>query len=133
MEEIFSKIQSHLDYLDSCIKLSKSIEKSDADNIDAINSNLDNRDRLVSIISKVQLEIETMIDGLTGAQLKPESVQIFKAWQKDVHEMVSSIIEIDALIATKLEDHKKQVQSEIQSTFTNSEKFKGYNLQTVRK
>ncbi|PIP92895.1 MAG: hypothetical protein COW00_06245 [Bdellovibrio sp. CG12_big_fil_rev_8_21_14_0_65_39_13] len=133
MENIFSKIQTHLDYLDACIKLSKSIEQSDADNVEAINSNLDNRDRLVSIVSKVQLEIESLIDGLNGAQLNPESVQIFKAWQKDVHEMVSSIIEIDALITAKLENHKKQVQSEIQTTFTNSEKFKGYNLQTVRK
>lgn len=133
MENIFTKIMSHLDYLDSCVNLSKAIENSDMDKIETINTDLDNRDRLVAIVSKLQLEIESAIDGLQGAQLSPDNVLIFKSWQKDVHEKVSLIIDIDTAITSKLESQKKQVQSEIQTTFTNSEKFKGYNLQTVRK
>lgn len=133
MNNVMKKIMHHLDYLLSCREISWEITQLGVDQIDEINRMLDNRERLVNIVSKLQLETESMIEDLSGSDLGPENVQIIKSWHSDTHTIVSSIIELDDKINQTLEAQKKNVANEIRATFENVEKFKGYNLQTLRK
>ena len=133
MDKILTKIMSHLDYLQLCQNLSWNVSMMSFEDIDKINMELDNRERLISIVAKLQLEIETLINELSGSELSPNNVQIIKSWNSDTHTLVSNIMDIDDKINQSLESQKKVVGTELKNTFENVEKFKGYNLQSVRK
>jgi|GEM_PF-1865537 len=78
----------------------------------------DNRQRLLNIIDQISKQIDwANVDPLKCSEL---------------NNKIEYINKLDQKLIKKLEDHKKIVTDEIEKTFKQKEKFKGYNLADVK-
>lgn len=125
--ELFMGIQYHLSLLEKCFKLTENILLSTTSmNIDQINDLIDNRHRLIEIITKVQTNIETKIERHSNECMHKDSISIVKSWFLDLQTISSYIQDIDKLIILKLSNEREQTTQEISSLFKNKNKIKGY-------
>jgi hypothetical protein len=134
INSITDMIIKHLELLDESDKLTGltlvSIKEEDIDEIEATS---DNRERLFSIISKVQEIIETKINTLPNDLITSDFVEIVKCWGSDLDQWILRTQEADFNIIELLESFKQSTTKEIASLFKTKERFKGYNLNNVSK
>lgn len=132
--KIFEAIMQHLDMLNGLTDATKALfvqaTKGDAQAVDQI---LDNRDRLINIISKFQANIEDDIRKLDIKQITKEHIDIFKTWSAEVNQIIYHTDRLDRETTQMLIDQKDQTTAEIANVFKNRQSFRGYDLGNVKK
>jgi formyltetrahydrofolate hydrolase len=101
--------------------------------INLVNFEADNREKVISILGKFQSEIEDMLATLKADEITQEIVEIIKAWQVDVNSWAAEVDAIDAKSFEVLEAQKLETTKEIATIFTSRQQFKGYNLNNTKK
>ncbi|MCO4792715.1 MAG: hypothetical protein KC493_03325 [Bacteriovoracaceae bacterium] len=133
-EKLEYLIMRHTDLMDMCSTCTNRIlEASKAANTDAADQESLNRERLVNIIGKVQETIENEIRTLPVSGDSQDVVNLVKAWANDIEIWLQRLNNFDQEILECLEQEKMNTNKEISAAFQNKEKFKGYNLNNVKK
>lgn len=128
LNELFGSIQDHLSMLDLALSSSRKIAAyARLENLDAVVSETDNRERLVNVIGTLQSAIENKINQLNAALLQADDITILKSWFYDLSVWSDKMIEIDRETVEILSQQKEETTKEIAHLFTNKELFKGYN------
>jgi hypothetical protein len=128
LNDILGSIQTHLSMLDLALASSKKIGAyAQVENLDAVVSETDNRERLVNAIGTIQGSIEKQINQLNAALLQPEDINILKSWFYDLSVWSDKMIEADKETVEILSQQKDNTTKEIAHLFKNKELFKGYN------
>lgn len=128
LNEILGSIQTHLSMLDLALASSKKIAAyAQLENLDAVVSETENRERLVNAIGTIQGSIEKKINQLNAALLQPEDINILKSWFYDLNVWSEKMIEADKETVETLSQQKDNTTKEIAHLFKNKELFKGYN------
>ena len=128
LKEISIDIQKHLMLLDAALHSSQLIASHARNlNIEAVESEVDNRERLVNIISSLQSKIETICDDLDVFKLTQLEIQILRSWLNDVSAWSNKMIAYDQETVDCLNQQKINTAKEIAHVFKNKEMLKGYN------
>jgi hypothetical protein len=126
LNDILGSIQTHLSMLDLALASSKKIGAyAQVENLDAVVSETDNRERLVNAIGTIQGSIEKQINQLNAALLQPEDINILKSWFYDLSVWSDKMIEADKETVEILSQQKDNTTKEIAHLFKNKELFKG--------
>lgn len=128
LNDLFGNIQNHLSMLDLALSSSRKIAAfAKLENLDAVVSETDNRERLVNVIGQIQSTIENQINQLNAALLQAEDINILKSWFNDMSIWSDRMIEVDRETVEILSQQKDDTTKEIAHLFKNKELFKGYN------
>lgn len=128
INELFDSIQKHLSMLDLALASSQKIKAFAAlENLDAVSSETDNRERLINILGSIQQSIEEQINQLNAAALTSDDIMILKCWFQDLNLFSESMIALDKETVEILAQQKEETTKEIAHIFKNKEMFKGYN------
>lgn len=101
-------------------------------NMDLINFEVNNRERLINIIEELQFKIEERLNSFFTQESLEESTPIIKAWANDLGLWYEKIGKIDDEINYALERMKEETSKEIGIIYRSKESFKGYNLNTLK-
>ncbi len=133
LNDLFGNIQNHLSMLDLALASSKKIAAyARLENLDAVVSETDNRERLVNVIGTIQGTIESQINQLNAALLQPADIDLLKSWFYDLSIWSDRMIEVDRETVEILSQQKEDTTKEIAHLFKNKELFKGYNHNTKK-
>lgn len=102
----------------------KCIEFIDAGNFEQVNSLIDHRDKLISIIQTINERLEL--------EQKANSHDNTIEFNNQANQLIGKIQEMDDYILTKLTEERDKTQIEIAKAFKNKENFKGYNLNSLK-
>lgn len=128
LNEIMVSIQSHLAMLDLALTSSKKITAfASLENLDAVVSETENRERLMNIVANIQSSVEKQINQLNAALLQPDDIMLLKTWFHDLSVWSEKMIEVDRETVEILGQQKDNTTKEIAHLFKNKELFKGYN------
>lgn len=128
MNEIFKAIQVHLSMLDLAVLSSERIVQiARLDDLDHLESEIENRERLMNATQKIQSLIEASVNKLEAEQVNAEDVIIFKSWFNDLNLVTEKILHLDRQVVEVLTQQKDDTTSEIAHLFKSKELFKGYN------
>jgi hypothetical protein len=100
--------------------------------IDGVNSALDNRERLIGLIDRIQQKAEIIINELDPNTESKEIIEIIKTWANDINIFSVQMAEKDHQLKEILIEVKENTKKEISATHSQKEKFKGYNLNSVK-
>ncbi len=126
---IMENIQAHLSLLEIALHSSIRIKNyAQAENLDSVANETDNRERIINVVSQIQHKIEKQIDLLTAPDLSPDSLPILKAWFQDLAHWTDKMSTIDYETVEILALQKEETTKELGTIFKNKELFKGYNL-----
>ncbi len=125
---LFEDIQTHLSLLDRAVLSSSKIAQSaEAQDLDSVVNETENRERIMNIISSVQSSIEDKINQLNAALLSNGDIDILKTWFSDLSLWSEKIIAFDRITVEHLSQQKESTTKEIAHLFKNKEVIKGYN------
>lgn len=126
---IMENIQAHLMILELAFASSVKIRTfSSSEDLNLLESETENRERIVNILAQLQYKIEGQIDQLAGSDLTNDSIPILKSWFNDLAIWTDKMTTIDAETVEILSEQKEKTTKEIVTVFKNKEKFKGYSL-----
>jgi hypothetical protein len=122
-------IQAHLMILELAYSSSLKIRTlAEGEDIVLVESETENRERIVNILAQIQHKIEEQVDQLTGNDLADDSIPILKSWFNDLAIWTDKMTTVDAETVELLSAQKEKTTQEIVAVFQNKEKFKGYSL-----
>ncbi|ATH06469.1 hypothetical protein BIY24_00480 [Halobacteriovorax marinus] len=134
ISRIYNLLMRHTALLDSGLKLTHAMYLATSrGDINLVNFEADNRERVINVLEKFQSEIEDMTATLKADEVTPELVEILKAWQNDLRNWSSEVQAIDNKSSELLEAQKLETTKEIATVFTSRQQFKGYNLSSTKK
>ncbi|GEM_PF-637537 len=134
INRIYNLLMRHTALLDSGLKITHNIYVATSrGDINLVNFEADNRERIVKVLEKFQTEIEDMVSTLKADEVTPEIVEILKAWQSDLYNWSCEVQAIDLKSSELLENQKMETTKEIATIFTSRQQFKGYNLNSTKK
>ena len=128
ISELFNDIQAHLSMLDLALASSQRITRcASLEDLDGVNNETENRERLVNNLGKIQQKIEEQINQLNAALLNQDDIMILKCWFQDLSLWSDKMIALDRETVEILGQQKEDTTKEIAHIFKNKEMFKGYN------
>ena len=131
---LLETIMTHLELLDKTLNISLRIRAyASINETEQAELQLENRTRLVSIITSLQDKIERDLNLLTADKLTPEIIDIVKSWSFDLDNHLISIDKIDQEILVLLENSKVETSKELGTIFTNRNNISGYSQRNVKK
>lgn len=101
--------------------------------IDLVTKMTESRERNVSALTSIQGSIERFFENKDVRELDHAMIEKLRAWDKNMRKKIEMINRIDQVIVQALEEHKKMTTESISDTFQSKEKFRGYNLNNVKK
>lgn len=133
INELFENIQRHLSMLDLAVASSQKITNyAAAENLESVNAETENRERLINLVGSLQQTIEEHINQLNAALLTSEDIMILKCWFQDLNQCSERMIALDRETVEILSQQKDNTTKEIAHLFKNRELFKGYNHSTKK-
>lgn len=133
-EKLSYLIKRHREFMDMGTLCTKRILKASQEGrVNQADQESENRERLVNIIGNIQSAIEKEIQAMPLEGDSIELINLVKAWNNDIEHWLEKISCLDLEIIESLQDEKTNTTKEIASTYQNREKFKGYNLNNVKK
>lgn len=136
IDKIEMLLMTHLNLQDALITISNEIFESTANlNDERASALTHNRDRLIHILEEIQNQINTLLNSACGDNGNDNQyiLNLAKAWADDLCKTLETIHAIDNELITLLEERKSKTTNEIASIFQSKQKFKGYNLNNVKK
>ena len=134
MDTLFALMMIHTDFMDkifgSTMRLNMATMQNDIESID-FESN--NRERLINIIEQIQFTIEERLNRFSCQESIEEVTPILKAWANDMGLWLEKVNAVDDLTTEGLEALKDETSKEIAVIYRAKEHFKGYNLNTMKK
>ena len=131
---IYRQIMRHIDLMETSIRQAKAIRRAACEkDIDAVIWETENRDKVINIISMFQRNIEDAIESLKVEDVTKDLIDTLKFWTQDVAKWVDKTNQIDQEVVNILESEKEQTTKEIATLFQSKNKFKGYNLNDLKK
>ena len=132
--ELIDLIMRHLSTIDSCNKVSRSVlDAAIKGDIDMVQHESDNRNRIINVISTFQSKIENLIKELPNIDLTSDNIGIINTWNKDINSWIKLTGEFDEKTTKLLNNLKDQTTQEIGTIYKTKENVKGYNLNSVKK
>lgn len=133
--DLSANLKRHIDLLGSIESSSSSIiESLSKEDFDKAENSIENRDRLINLVTEVQGKIETELSNAnTVASLTSEDIRIVKTWQLDTQEIVAKVELRNQELIRVLEAMKKVTGQDISEIFKKRQKFKGYNLNNLQR
>lgn len=126
---IMIHIQTHLSLLELALFSSQKIKAfAQTEDLDNVSHETDNRERIINIVSQLQLKIEAQIDQLQPEDIVEDSLPILKSWFHDLSKFTDAMSTLDAETIEALALQKEETTKEIVTIFKNKEMFKGYNV-----
>lgn len=134
ISRMYNLLMRHTALLDSSLKMTHEMFQATCrGDINLVNFEADNRERVMKILEKFQSEIENMLATLKPDEITQDIVEIIKAWQVDVNNWAIELDAIDVKSSEVLEAQKLETTKEIATIFTSRQQFKGYNLNNTKK
>ncbi len=133
-EYVYRLIMVHLGIFDVISDLTnRALMALSENNLESMMYDLQNKDRLINILSEVQAEIEDLIETTAQENIDSEFVNIIKTWSNDLNLNLEKISHLDMELTDALNNAKDETSKELASIFRSFEQFKGYNLSTTKK
>lgn len=133
MDTLFSLIMMHTDFMDHIIVSTRRLNLATKRNdMDAIEFESNNRERLINIIEQVQFTIEERLNTFSSSESIEEITPILNAWANDLGLWYERVGVIDDETTQELEGLREETQKEIALVYKTKENFKGYNLNTLK-
>ncbi len=134
ISRIYNLLMRHTALLDSSLKMTHAMfQATTRGDINLVNFEAENRERVIKILEKFQTEIECMLATLKADEVTQDIVDIIKAWQIDLNNWATEVDAIDVKSFEVLEVQKLETTKEIATIFTSRQQFKGYNLNNTKK
>ncbi|OUR93031.1 hypothetical protein A9Q84_21240 [Halobacteriovorax marinus] len=134
INRIYNLLMRHTALLDSTLKITHNMfVATSRGDINLVNFEADNRERLIKVLDKFQGEVDNMLGTLKADEITQEIVEVMKAWQFDINSWINEIDAIDNKSSELLEAQKLETTKEIATIFTSRQQFKGYNLNCTKK
>ena len=128
IEVLFENIQEHLAMLDLAVLSSEKIRTFAKDeNLIAVVSETENRERIVNIVTQIQRKVEEQINLINADEVSKDDVLILKSWFQDLSIQSEKMLTYDRETVEFLGQQKDDTTKEIALIFKNKEIFKGYN------
>ena len=128
------QIQRHLCLLESSLQVTRRIlELSKKGDVDGVEFEAQNRERVISIVEKVQQEIENDINELPTHELVGETLDILKSWTQDLEFVLQKTAQLDQEITEVLSTVKDNTTQEIATIYKAKTCHQGYNLNNLKK
>ena len=128
IEVLFENIQEHLAMLDLAVLSSEKIRTFAKDeNLIAVVSETENRERIVNIVTQIQRKVEEQINLINADEVSKDDVLILKSWFQDLSIQSEKMLTYDRETFEFLGQQKDDTTKEIALIFKNKEIFKGYN------
>ena len=106
------------EFIMKAVTMTESILNSDEIDTAKLEDFTQNRERLLSLLDQISQQIDW------------ETVSINS--RNEFSRKIDYIKSLDMKLLAKLQDHKQEVQKEIEQTFKQKENIKGYNLNDVK-
>ncbi len=133
MNNFYNKMDYHINLLNKSVNLTeKMVKAAEKENIQSVSELADNRQRLLDIISKVQVEIENVLEKEVGKQGK-YFIQKANSWISQTQIYIQDIAKLDEILLEHLNQVKENTIKEVSTVFKQKESIKGYNLQNVKR
>lgn len=133
-KELIDLIMRHLSTIDGCNKVSHSVlDAAVKGNIDLVQHESDNRDRIINVIGTFQTKIEKVIQDLSNTEATEQNLSIVRSWNEDINSWIKFTGELDNKTTNILNNLKDQTTQEIGTIYKTKENVKGYNLSSVKK
>ena len=109
------------------------IEYAQNDRIEEMENSIQNRERLINQLTEIRVKIDCLVNDFTSLKIHgPESI-IIKSWIKDSFALSNVVQDANQYLIDYLMYKKNIMSKEIASVFEFQSKFKGYNLNNVKK
>ncbi|MEI8346868.1 MAG: hypothetical protein WCG27_05345 [Pseudomonadota bacterium] len=132
-ESVLSLIQYHLNLIDSVSHISKQILLATKEaNVEQANAGAENRQRLLNLMGMIQIKTDQILQE-SNRRTSEHLSEVLKLWAYDFNLWATEINRIDEEITDNLSLLKDQTTQELGHLFQNKEKFKGYNLNNLKK
>ncbi|MGB0454368.1 MAG: hypothetical protein ACPGJV_11720 [Bacteriovoracaceae bacterium] len=99
---------------------------------DQLANEVDNRDRLIKVITKLDSQLSFQLGKLPAEELKLLQTTLLDSWQADLENWKQKLNYLDEKLALVMQLAKQSTQEEIKETFENKTKLEGYNLKNLR-
>jgi 5-formaminoimidazole-4-carboxamide-1-beta-D-ribofuranosyl 5'-monophosphate synthetase len=125
---LFENIQEHLTMLDLAVHSSEKIRDfAKNENLEAVVSETENRERIINIVTQIQRKVEEQINLLDAGDVSQDGILILKAWFQDLSVLSERMLVCDRETVEFLGQQKDETTKEIAVIFKNKAVFKGYN------
>lgn len=96
---------------------------------------VDNRERLITALAKIQSNIETILNKYINQKipLAQDQIDFIKRWRVQTEKVTHELGATDEKILNAVAEIKDKTTEEISHIFRNKESFKGYNLKDVKR
>ena len=134
IDRIKNKIDMHIAFFEEAENITKNLV-SMSSNLDITRfvNTLDNRARLVNIVSTIQEDAERMLEHLNKHDLTREFIEHLQKWQSKSDGITKHILDMDCELLDRLENEKSDAAKEIAIIFKKRNALKGYNLNNVER
>lgn len=133
MDTLIALIMVHTDFMDRILVSTRRLHLAMVQNdLDLIEFESSNRERLINILEQVQFKIEERLNAFFTKESIKEVTPILNAWANDLGLWYEKIGIIDDETTQGLELMKEETAKEIAVVYRNRENFKGYNLNSLK-
>ena len=133
MDTLIALIMVHTDFMDRIlVSTRRLLLATNQGDMDSIDFESDNRERMINIIEQVQFTIEERLNTFFTKESIEEVTPILNAWANDLGLWYEKIGLIDDETTQGLELMKEETAKEIGAVYRNRENFRGYNLNSLK-
>ena len=133
MDTLFALIMVHTDFMDHIMVSSRRLKRAAMrGDMDAIEFESNNRERLINIIEQIQFTIEERLNNFSTQESIMELTPVLNAWANDLGLWYERVGALDEETTQGLEELKEETQREIAVVYKNKEGLKGYNLNSLK-
>ncbi len=133
MDTLFALIMVHTDFMDHIMVSSRRLQRATLrGDMDTIEFESNNRERLINIIEQIQFTIEERLNAFSTQESIMELTPVLNAWANDLGLWYEKVGALDDETTQGLEELKEETQREIAVVYKNKEGLKGYNLNSLK-
>lgn len=132
--DFYLSVQRHLDLTEAVLNISQDILKAAPNgDMDSICLLLDNRERLMNLVSERQAVVEDLIGAISDINVIKTLKPIIDSWIFDTQKWSSQVQTIDQQLVQIFQEQKSKTQTELSDSFKYRQKFGGYDLSSTKK
>lgn len=135
-EIIQNLVDEHLCMLEELYNVTTRIHAyARSSNVGPLVNEVENRERLMNILEHLQNKVTGLFDNfrVLNEEERQRLVKMAKSWQMKVDAKIHAIDQLNASILEELDQQKLQTLKEVFFLHQSKEKFKGYNLNNVKR